>query len=839
MATDRWSRVTRLFDAAQGVAPDERDEWLKTACPDEAIRAEVSGLLQVHDEDPGFLEQPISPETTAAAMQDQIRRSVEGRRIGPYRVVSELGRGGMGVVYEAVRDDEFSRRVAIKLLPSGWSASSLADRFRFERRVLAGLDHPGIARLFDAGTTGDGVPYFVMEYVDGQPIDAWCRTSAPTVRQRAELMLRVCEAVGHAHQNLVVHRDLKPANILVTADGQPKLLDFGIAKMLSEEAEAGRGLTMTGQHAFTPEYASPEQVRGEAVTTASDVYSLGMLLYLLVTGRAAYSVAGMATLEAMRTVCEAEPPLPSSVAPEASRGAARGDLDNIILKALRKEPAERYVSVFAFADDLGRWLEGRAVSASPATLWYRTRKFVVRHKLKAAAAAVVVVAVGAGGAATAWQAHVARLERDKAQRRFLQVQQFSRSLLFEIHESLRTLPGATEPRRLLLDRAVQFLDGLAQDAGDDVALRLELAEGYRRLGHVQGSSLSENVGNVSAAKASFDKAVRLAEDALTRDPRSVAAAVVATGAYDDVSDARLEAGDFDGAEDAFRRHREIAERLEHEHPTDSAALVSVASSYRNLGYFRGARKDLGGAKLLYVKSIRVYESLPQLNRSDDEVMTGHAFALKRLGAILVSEGHLEEGGHRYQEALAIDEQVVASHPDNATYRYDMTFSLTDLALVAKKRENFAEAEALYRRALEIRQAALAADPNNVRAIIGVANVHAYLGGVLAKLKRFDEAAGRQRSSLRLRQQLVVMQGPLPKLVSGRAESQAYLAETLLNLAESKPRGEARAPLLREARQLLNLAEPAARQAAADPAVKDPAILAHVQIELARLQRLGG
>ena len=263
MEPERWARVKALFESAQSLPAERRTAWLAESCDDASARAEVEALLRAFEDDPGFLEAPVAAQQAGAALLEQIGKSAEGRLIGSYRVVRELGRGGMGVVYEAVRTgDEFSRRVAIKVLSSGWSASTLAERFRFERRVLAGLDHPGIARLYDAGATDDGVPYFVMEYVDGQPVDAWCRERALTVRQCVELMIRICEAVVHAHRNFVVHRDLKPANILVTGDGQPKLLDFGIARMLSEEVNASPGLTRTGQYAFTPEYASPEQVRG-------------------------------------------------------------------------------------------------------------------------------------------------------------------------------------------------------------------------------------------------------------------------------------------------------------------------------------------------------------------------------------------------------------------------------------------------------------------------------------------------------------------------------------------------------------------------------------------------
>ena len=282
---ESWARVTALFEAARALPADEREAWLASTCADERIAKEVRSLLRAYEDDPGFLERPVSADEVATAVQDTPSPPVEGRRVGPYRLIREIGRGGMGVVYEAEQADaEFTRRVAIKLVPSGWSVSELTTRFRYERQMLARLNHPGIARLFDAGTTEEGTPYFVMEYVDGQPIDVWCRDHGLAARQSIELVLQVLDAVEHAHRNLIVHRDLKAANILVTADGRPKLLDFGIAKTLSEEAESSGGLTRTGHQPFTLGYASPEQMRGEGVTTASDVFSLGVLLYLLVTG---------------------------------------------------------------------------------------------------------------------------------------------------------------------------------------------------------------------------------------------------------------------------------------------------------------------------------------------------------------------------------------------------------------------------------------------------------------------------------------------------------------------------------------------------------------------------
>jgi non-specific serine/threonine protein kinase/serine/threonine-protein kinase len=750
--------------------------------------------------------------------------------------VRELGRGGMGVVYEAVRADaEFERRVAVKLLPAGWSAPALADRFRFERRVLAGLDHPNIARLLDAGATDDGVPYYVMEFVDGRPIDAWCRDEALGVRQRVELLCQVCDAVVHAHQHLVIHRDLKPGNILVTPDGQPKLLDFGIATLVSDASAASAGLTRTGQHSFTIEYASPEQIRGERVTTATDVYSLGVLAYRLLADRPPYDLAGLAPMEAMRVACEVDPPPPSRSSPGASDRLLRGDLDNIILKALRKDPHARYASVAALGEDLHAWLEGRPVSATPATLLYRARRYAARHTLAVTAATAVAVALLAGGVATAWQARVARAERDKAQRRFAQVREFSRALLFDVHDALRPLPGATEPRRLLLDRAVQFLDGLAADAGDDVALLIELSEGYRRLGQVQGSQRSDNVGDTDGARRSFEAAARLADQAVSLAPASGPILNAACGAYDDLGSALLQAGELERADRTYERFADAVRRLEQIPAGDPRLAAAIAESHTSLGYFRNARGDRAGAKVQYTKAVQRYETLPAGQRARAVTVRGHAFALKRLGAILVAEGQLDEGERRYREALALDEAVVAQHPDNAPYRYDMTFSLTDLGLVARKRGDLATSEAMYRRALQLREEALAADPKNTRIMSGVVYAHGGLDPTLRLAGRRDEAEVHRRAALALLEELRTILGEVPQVQSQRAWGHAYLAELRLDAAEGAS-SRARAAALAEARHLLAQAEALARGIDKGP-LSDPGFVELLHDQRARLARL--
>jgi non-specific serine/threonine protein kinase/serine/threonine-protein kinase len=818
MNSGEWARIKALFEAVLPIPSEQRDEWLDAHCPDESDRREVRSLLSVYDEEPEFLEAGTT-EGLGELFLEAMASGAEGKRIGPYRLVREIGRGGMGVVYEALREGDFAQRVAIKLVRPEWNNEALVERFRYERRILARLEHPGIARLFDGGTTEEGAPYFVMEFVDGAPIHDYCREHELDMRGRVELFARVCAAVEHAHANLVLHRDLKPGNILVTADGQPKLLDFGIAKLLSEEAESSPELTRNGPRPLTPEFASPEQAAGGRVTTASDVYSLGVILYVLLTGKRPYELAELTTLEALKAICEWDPQRPSSVVEGASRRVLAGDLDNIVMKSLRKEPAERYPSVRALADDLRAWSGGWPVLASSGTLRYQAGKLLRRYKLQVVAAGCVLLALAAGGVATAWEARVARRERDRAQNRFRQVREFSRSLLFEVHESLRKLPGATEPRQLLLARAVQFLDGLAKDASNDTALELELGEGYRRLGHVQGSSFSDNVGDRKAAIRSFEKAAVLGEEVVRRQPRLLDARILLTGAYDDLTLAWLEEGDAARAETAFGRHRAVVEVMERDHPRDVRARISVATSHSNLAFYRTRKNDNAGAKEYYRKATGAFAALAAQEQVLPKISAQYAFALKRLGAILTMEGSLDEAEGHYRKALALDEQAIRDDPRDSRLRYNMTFALSDLALIAVKRGNYPPAEALHRQVLEIREKALAADPADRRALAGLVNTHSSLGDALWRQKKFSEAATHWREALRLRQEMVRVEGPAPANLTALARIQMYLAQILLDQAEATPGGPPRRQRVEEARRLLGTARAVARvraNAKADP-----------------------
>ena len=467
----RLREVRALFEAVVECGPETRAEYLLAATPDDPeLRAEVASLLAALDSAGDALERPPA-ELLAQALADD-GAALEGARVGPYELVRRIGVGGMGAVYEAVRaDDQFRKRVAVKLLRPSTESDLAIRRFRYERQILANLDHPNIAGLLDGGVTADGSPYLVMEYVEGAPITTWCDRQRLSIRARVRLFGQVCAAVRHAHQNLVVHRDLKPGNILVAQDGTVKLLDFGIAKLLREEEGMDQlPATRGGARACTPEYASPEQIRGLPVGTTSDVYALGVVLFELLGGRRPFDLDGRLLSEVERVICESPPPRPSSVVTEAAasasgersaerlRGRLAGDLDAIVLTAIRKEPERRYGSAEQLARDLERYLDGLPVSARNDSFGYRAGKFVRRRRLELAATLIVVLSLAGGVAATMRQArHV----------------EVARARTAAINDFLLTMLGAANPGSLgrdvtvreVLDSAAVHADTLVLAAG--------------------------------------------------------------------------------------------------------------------------------------------------------------------------------------------------------------------------------------------------------------------------------------------------------------------------------------------------------------------------------------
>jgi non-specific serine/threonine protein kinase/serine/threonine-protein kinase len=671
----------------------------------------------------------------------------------------------MGTVYRAVRSSDFEKQVAIKLVKRGMDTDFILRRFRHERQILAGLDHPNIARLLDGGATEDGRPYLVMEYIEGTPITDYAEQHGLNARERLELFRRVCSAVQYAHQNLVVHRDLKPSNILVTAGGTPKLLDFGIAKLLEPDADR----TITSVRLMTPECASPEQVRGWPATTASDVYALGVLLYHLLTGETPYRFTNRTPEEIAQVVCETEPKRPSAVKPLSQ------DLDNIILKAMHKEPARRYISAEQLAEDVRRYLEGLPIIARKDTFRYRAGKFVGRHKAASAAAALVAISLTGGMAATLWEAHVAQMERARAERRFNDVRDLANSLMFEVHDAIQTLPGSTAARRLIVDRALKYLNRLAEQTGNENSLRREVAAAYLKLGQVQGESGMSNLGDTQAATESFRKAVKLLEDVVATEASSIPDRRALANGYDKLAAALWEGGDRREAVDldgrALRLRQALAGRL-----PEVETNKELFRSYYNLGVHRTQLGDLSGALENYQKCLDACEKVARLQPEYRDNLRHLSLAHKRIGAVLIKKAQLADALGHYQTALMIDEKRIADNPSDAVARMDVTYAYSDIGLILREQGNLAAALANYRKVEKVRTGLVAADQRDQRARAGLASTYSNIGQILWAMGDRQGAVASSQRALQLQESLLA-ENPVNR---GQQED---IAVTCLDLGE--------------------------------------------------------
>ena len=508
-STERFLLVEAIVSDALDAHKELRAGFIADRCgADSTLAGEVRSLVEACEAEEQMMASCRREPPASRAVR------LEPKQVGPYEIDRLLGRGGMGAVYLAHRvDGHFEQKAAIKLIDVPFANDLFHERFRQERQILAGLQHPYIARLLDGGVSGDGELYLVMEYVDGVPIHRFC-DERHTQAQRIELFLRVCEAVQFAHQNFIVHRDLKPDNILVASDGTPRLLDFGTAKLLSPTLDRPDSqLTRDGCLSFTPQYASPEQVQGNPITTASDTYSLGVLLYLLLTGTLPYELKDLTMGQMLKTVCEVTPRRPAAAADGKRLDA---DLEAILSKALRKEPRERYLTAERLGDDLRAYLDGLPVAARKGSTRYRAGKFIRRNRWGLAAAAVLVVTLAAGFLGVLWQARVANRERlvaneerRKAEARSADLRQLSSSLLSELDGAIQQLPGSTGAQKLLVTRVLEHLDRMAKDAQGDRQTQLDLAEAYTRLENLQGNAYDENLGDTAGALTSIDRAIAL------------------------------------------------------------------------------------------------------------------------------------------------------------------------------------------------------------------------------------------------------------------------------------------------------------------------------------------
>ncbi|HXY06463.1 MAG TPA: protein kinase [Terriglobales bacterium] len=757
MSTIPWDQVREIVDEVLDLPPEERSRFLDHACPQPHIRRYVDSLVMSFEEAGKFLQVPAvaaDPDAIAPGEED----SWKGKRVGPYQLTDEIGEGGMGSVYRALRvDDQYQKQVAVKVVRSGFDPRFAQTRFRAERQILANLEHPNIARLLDGGSTEDGQPYFVMEYIQGLPLDQYCDDHKLPITERLRLFRTVCSAVQYAHQNLVIHRDIKPGNILVTADGVPKLLDFGIAKILSADATGAAAETSPMLRLFTPSYASPEQLLDEPITTASDVYSLGVVLYELLAGRRPYRINTRRPEEIIRVVTGTEPERPSVAfarkespsddtpeavsdkregSPDKLRRRLAGDLDTIVLTALRKEPARRYVSVENFSEDIRRHLAGLPVSARRDTFAYRSGKFVRRHMAGVVAAAMVLVSLTAGLIVSIREARIARTQGARAERRFNDVRALANSLVFDIHDSIRDLPGSTEARQLLVTNALKYLDSLAQEAQGDRSLQSELADAYERVGAVQGQPFTASLGDTAGALQSYLKAQAIRQTLAT--DKLPANQIKEAANYRIVAELQLQRSDAAAAIKSAQEAVSIMKRLLDKEPADQGALAELAADYANLGTLLD---EAGGSEALAEESFR---SALEIN---EKLATG-SNDRKRLRSLAVDEyhigRHLRDAGYRtealdaFNKALPILERL-ADSPNNTQAQRDLATITINLGDTYQMNGDAVQALANYQKGLAAMTAVSSADPNNGDARFAIGEAHLDIGDALVKLGKSGEA----------------------------------------------------------------------------------------------------
>jgi eukaryotic-like serine/threonine-protein kinase len=649
MPSHPWEQIENIFQEAADLPAQQQAAFLDRACLDNPeLRREVQSLLDSDRK---------SGEKITRAVEDEAQSlfglpPIIGSRLGSYRVVREIGRGGMGAVYLAVRDDDqYQKNVAIKLVKRGMDTAEVLGRFQHERRILAGLDHAYIARLIDGGTAPDGRPFFVMDYVEGQSIDTYCRDRALGLADRCRLFLKVCEAVSHAHRNLVVHRDLKPGNIFVAPDGTPKLLDFGVAKLLAPDG--GPQLTVTGVQArlLTPQYASPEQVMGRPVTTTTDVYSLGAVFYELLTGSCAQNLDSTSPEEIERVICLQEIPRPS-----ATKSGVPTDLDNIVMMAMRKDPARRYQSVDQFADDIRRYLAGRAVLARKDSVTYRAGKFIRRHGLMFAAASLVMASL-VGGIV------IATIQARRAERRLTQMVALANRSLFDVHSAIERLPGATEARREIVRTTLAFLENLSTDARRDDNVRLSLATAYWRLGDIQGYADKPNLGDMKGAIASYKKSAALLAPLRIKRPNDPDVLRQTTDTYQHMGAVYHQLDDVPALVAAFENALPSALLIARLQPNDVESNSTPGAFYNDLALalqFADPKKANEYARRHLALLPALLKKFPNNDDIADEAAVAHA----TFAALLSRAGDRQGALRESRESAAIREGVAARHPND-------------------------------------------------------------------------------------------------------------------------------------------------------------------------------
>jgi serine/threonine protein kinase len=773
MKAEDWRKIKEIFNQAIELAPVERGRFLSSFQNGDAhLRREVEKLLAA-DENSGAEFEDFSFVSA---------RNVK-EKIGRYKILREIGAGGMGTVYLAERED-LAQKVALKIIRRGADSDVVVRRFRKEQEILAALEHANIARLLDVGLSDEGLPFLAMEYVEGTDLLAYCAENNLSLDAKLKLFRKICDAVAYAHSRLVVHRDLKPSNILVNSKGEPKLLDFGISKLLSENGAEEKG-TVTSFGMLTPNYASPEQFRGESVSTATDVYSLSVILYELLTGKLPYDVENRRYEEVARIVCETNPQKPSDILTQSRKAAEtdgkqkttdkgqffkgqktkekgrslKGDIDNILLKALRKEPERRYSSVEKFSDDLRRHLEGLPVTARPDTFSYRAEKFAKRNRIAIVSAALVILAFLGGVGGITWQYFRAERERRLAEKRFVEVREIANNVIYKYHDEIKNLPGATKVRETLITDALSYLDRLAEDAKTDVSLQIELARAYSRVGDVQGEPYMANVGNTAGAIESYRKAAGLFEDAIVKT-REIDLKRELRAVYQKMASALLRNINKDEGIRVALRAAELSEQIARENPSNTEDKLELAKSFVIIG----DNSLVGGAEnesvFFFRRALAITDSINAPEGESETILYNIGRVTQRLGfhhaelgrlAVAIEKKSESQEFFRaslpfYRRSIQALEKLVKIVPDNIGYRRNFVLMKAEEAVALREIGENEQALPLFQEALEDRLKALAVDSTNVQAkadlpglYMDIALVYQNRGDFTRALENIDSA----------------------------------------------------------------------------------------------------
>jgi eukaryotic-like serine/threonine-protein kinase len=778
--SEPYDQVLEIYELALEVPANQQTEYVTRACEnDPNLFAQVMALLTWNLHAGAFLEEsPI--DLFALKLDDEFLDPRIGQRIGNFKIIDEVNSGGMGTVYKAERaDGEFEQIVALKVISSGFPTQHLVSRFHFERQVLAKLHHPHIAQLYDGGTTPEGQPYLVMEYVDGVDICTYSDAKKLTVQNRLKMMLEVCAGVQVAHQALIVHCDLKASNILVEADGFPKLLDFGIAGMIAAsntestsdgvvESISLNAVHLTSRHiALTPAYASPEQLRRGNITAATDIYSLGVLLSVLVSSLFPFTETVLVEQESdtsrldtlQRKYLSPGSQLTFSSPTEELQAMAklrqvslrqlkkvlRGDLDAIISKATAEDPMDRYVSVSDLASDIRAFLETRPVSARKTTLIYRQQKFIYRHLPGMVVGLLLLLLVLGATLEVGWQAHKAELERQKAVRRFNDIRGVSSSIIFELSAAVAKLPGSTSVVALMVNRANQFLDKMTQDADSEPAFMLDLATSYRKLGDIQGSPFEANIGDKAGAISSYTKSIYWAGRSIDVERTNIGATMELAIAYDSLCSVT-------GATANCAKAINMGNELVRSFPTRQDFAAALASFYQHAASPLWASGEKDHAIEDVARSIAISEQLVKEYPETFTYKRTLSFSYKKRGAFLIMQKKWQNALEDYQNALALDEHDKNKFLD-ARSQYPKTYAMDDIAFIYGHNGQLDLALDWYSKSLAIRKAASEQDPTDHRMATGVPTVQAYIAKILSQMKHWREALAYGRESYSLRQLL--------------------------------------------------------------------------------------